>query len=630
MNTYILILCGVLALVAVVAIVWAILLGRDVRTARAQYTAVQGSLETTEAELGNAREARRHAEQELAVVKATAEQQIHMLEARNEEQQREAEKRRAEEAARYQKRIEEQQREAEQRRTEEIEHLKSHFKSLSAEILTEQSKQFRETNKESMDVLLKPFRDNITEFRQRVEHIYSHENEQRGELKNELKHLLELNQRITTETTNLTNALRGNSKVQGDWGGTMLETILDSSSLVKGVHYLTQHNLKDAEGNNPRPDVILRLPEEKQIVIDSKVSLTAYVNYTAATDETERRAHLADHVASLRKHIKELGNKIGALYLSTLLRGETAPGTRNANMLLSDKVSRILVGMGLYEIRNFSFISPKLLDKLNLSADDKRLNVLKLINPLGEDTSVMRSTLVPSVLGTVSLNQNRNNEAAMLYEISPVFDMSSYKQGDLPHEQPMLCIGAYGPKVDFYLVRDIVLDMLARFGVTCEIIPGAEPYHHPGRAAKLMVGDVCLANVAEVHPAIMAAFELTKRTVIAEVNLELLGELRCKMGHVHALPKFPAVTRDIALVMDEKTTVGSVLGSIRKAGGALLESAEMFDIYRGAQLGEGKKSVAFSLAFRNSERTLSDDDVNPLMKKILAACEKDNGAVLRL
>ena len=315
---------------------------------------------------------------------------------------------------------------------------------------------------------------------------------------------------------------------------------------------------------------------------------------------------------------------------STLLRGETAPGTRNANMLLSDKVSRILVGMGLYEIRNFSFISPKLLDKLNLPADDKRLNVLKLINPLGEDTSVMRSTLVPSVLGTVSLNQSRNNETAMLYEISPVFDMSAYQPGELPHEQPMLCIGAYGPEVDFYRIRDIVLDMLARFGVSCEIIPGAEPYHHPGRAAKLMAGDVCLANVAEVHPATMAAFEISKRTVIAEVNLELLAALRCKMGHVHALPKFPAVTRDIALVMDEATTVGSVLSSIRKAGGVLLESAEMFDIYRGAQLGEGKKSVAFSLAFRNSERTLSDDDVNPLMKKILENCEKNNGAVLRL
>jgi len=315
---------------------------------------------------------------------------------------------------------------------------------------------------------------------------------------------------------------------------------------------------------------------------------------------------------------------------STLLRGETAPGTRNPNMLLSDKVSRILCGMGLYEIRNFSFISPKLIEKLNLAANDKRNKTVVLTNPLGEDTSVMRSTLVPSMLGTISLNQSRNNETAMLYEISPIFDASEYKQGELPHEQPMLCIGAYGPKVDFYLVRDIVLDTVARFGVSCEVIPGAEPYHHPGRAAKLMVGDVCLATVAEVHPQTMEAFEISKRTVIAEVNLELLGKIRSKMGHVHALPKFPAVTRDIALVMDEATTVGSVLASIRKAGGALLESAEMFDIYRGAQLGEGKKSVAFSLAFRTAERTLSDDDVNPLMKKILESCEKNCGAVLRL
>lgn len=287
MNSYILILCVVLALVAVVAIGFAIVLRRDLRASRAQTKAVEGDLDAVRRALGVERDERTRAEQALAVAKATAEQQIESLTARNEEQRAEAEK----------------------RREEELSHLKSHFKSLSAELLTEQSKQFRETNKESMDTLLKPFRDNITEFRQRIEHIYSHENEQRGELKNELQHLMELNRRITTETTNLTNALRGNSKVQGDWGETMLETILDSSSLVKGVHYLTQHNLKDAEGNNLRPDVILCLPEEKQIVIDSKVSLTAYVNYSAATDEGERRQHLADHIASVRKHVKELGNK---------------------------------------------------------------------------------------------------------------------------------------------------------------------------------------------------------------------------------------------------------------------------------------------------------------------------------
>lgn len=315
---------------------------------------------------------------------------------------------------------------------------------------------------------------------------------------------------------------------------------------------------------------------------------------------------------------------------STLLRGQTAPGTRNAHMRLTDKAGRILVGKGLYEIRNFSFISPKLVEKLGLKPDDTRLSPLVVTNPLGEDTSVMRSTLVPSMLGTLALNQSRNNESAMLYEIAPVFDVSARRSGELPHEQPALCIGAYGASVDFYVVRDIVLDMLSRFGVKCDIVPGAEPYHHPGRAARLMVGERCIGSVAEVHPRVMGEFELSKRTIIAEVNLELLAELRKKMGHVRSLPKFPAVTRDIALVMDEATTVGSVLASIRRAGGAMLEKAEMFDIYRGAQLLTGKKSVAFSLSFRTAERTLSDEDVNPLMKKILAACEKECGAVLRL
>lgn len=287
MNIGIITLCSLLALAAIIATLRAIVLGRDIRALRESITTTQHDLESSQQALDSAREERNRAEQALAVAEATAEQQIASLRARNEEQQREAEK----------------------RRNEEIEHLKSHFKSLSAEILSEQSKQFRETNKESMDLLLKPFRDNITDFRERVEQIYSHENVQRGELKNELKHLMELNHRITTETTNLTNALRGNSKVQGDWGETMLETILDSSSLVKGVHYHTQHNLKDPDGNNLRPDVILCLPEEKQIVIDSKVSLTAYVNYSSSTDEEERRQHLAAHVASVRKHVKELGNK---------------------------------------------------------------------------------------------------------------------------------------------------------------------------------------------------------------------------------------------------------------------------------------------------------------------------------
>lgn len=189
------------------------------------------------------------------------------------------------------------------------EQLREQFRTLAGDVLGEQSRRFKEENRESMDVILKPFKDNIKDFRERVESIYSHQNEQSGALKSELQRLMELNARITTETTNLTMALKGNSKVQGDWGEVILETILENFNFIRGVHYHTQHNLKDEQGQNLRPDVILNLPGGKQIVIDSKVSLTAYVNYVAAEDDIARRTAMAAHVESVRKHVKELSAK---------------------------------------------------------------------------------------------------------------------------------------------------------------------------------------------------------------------------------------------------------------------------------------------------------------------------------
>lgn len=196
------------------------------------------------------------------------------------------------------------------RQQEEFEKvLREQFKALAGDVLGEQSRRFKEENRESIDVILKPFKDNISEFRRRVEDIYSHQTEQSGALKNELHRLMDLNVKITTETTNLTNALKGNSKVQGDWGEMILDTILDNSRLIKGVHYYTQQNLKDEEGNNLRPDVILNLPNKRQIVIDSKVSVKAYVRSVEAETETERKMAMASHIDSLRQHVKELSRK---------------------------------------------------------------------------------------------------------------------------------------------------------------------------------------------------------------------------------------------------------------------------------------------------------------------------------
>ena len=192
---------------------------------------------------------------------------------------------------------------------EKNEMLMLQFEKTANDIFERKTRQLRDTNKESLDIILKPLKDNISDFKNRVEEIYSKETEGRGALKSELNRLMELNRRITEETNNLTSALRGNSKVQGDWGEMVLHTILESSNLQKGIHYTTQSNIKDAEGNNLRPDVIVNLPDGKKIVIDSKVSLTAYVNYCSAEDEESRRRTMNDHLRSIRSHVNELGRK---------------------------------------------------------------------------------------------------------------------------------------------------------------------------------------------------------------------------------------------------------------------------------------------------------------------------------
>ena len=212
-------------------------------------------------------ETRLRTETELAALRASSQTEIAGLKQKN------AEERAAEKAEREQ--LEER--------------FRLQFKNLATEILGEQSQRFKETSRESIDILLKPFKENIVDFRKRVEEIYTTQTSQRGELKSELKRLMELNQTISTEARNLTDALKGNSKVQGDWGEMLLETILDNSALTKGIHYETQYNVKDEEGRNLRPDVVLHLPEKKDIVIDSKVSLTAFVAYTAAATDEERR-----------------------------------------------------------------------------------------------------------------------------------------------------------------------------------------------------------------------------------------------------------------------------------------------------------------------------------------------------
>ena len=314
---------------------------------------------------------------------------------------------------------------------------------------------------------------------------------------------------------------------------------------------------------------------------------------------------------------------------STLMNGVTMPGFRNARAVFSDRVKDALVGMGMFEVLNYSFISPRWIEKLNLPADDARRSTVVLRNPLGEDTSVMRTTLVPSMLNTVAANLNRGIAEGRLFELSKAFTPSE-QAGELPAEHLSLCLGAFGEDVDFYTMKNYVVWLLAKFGVTAAIEAGGDGYYHPGRKAVMSVNGVKLAALGEIHPDVAQAFDIgSRRVYVAEVDLDALMPLEKDFYGIKPLPKFPSVSRDIAVVVAEAVGAGSMMDLICRTAAKTLEDVKLFDIYRGEKLGAGRKSVAFAITLRAPDRTLTDEEINATMDKILKALNKAFGAELR-
>lgn len=241
----------------------------------------------------------------------------------------------------------------------------------------------------------------------------------------------------------------------------------------------------------------------------------------------------------------------------------------------------------------------------------------------------MRPTLVCDMLKTLAFNMNHSTEKACLYEMAAVFNHHQPTEEGLPTETQTLCLGAYGADVDFFTVRGAVEAILRSCGITCEVERGGDCYYHPGRVAKLVRGNEVFAMVGEVHPEVAERYNLSKRAVVAEVNLKTLLEYFKPMGEMKPLPRFPAMTRDLALVMKEEVSVGPLMAAMRKAAGNLLESIAMFDVFRGVQVGLGNKSVAFSLTFRAADRTLTDEEVQKATEKVLKTCAEKFDAVIR-
>ena len=346
---------------------------------------------------------------------------------------------------------------------------------------------------------------------------------------------------------------------------------------------------------------------------------TLFCRIPSHRDDVEGAADLAEEVMRIYgcEHI------VGRPMRGDIIRGKKLPNARKA-----DHVKRVLTAAGLREIVTYSFISRKAVDALRLAQDDPRRAVITLLNPLGEEYSTMRTQLTTSMLTVLSTNFSRKLPAVRFFEVGKRFIPHALPLTEQPDELPTLSIGLYGEGEDFFTLKGIVERLCDAFGARPSYAASAEPYLHPGRQAEATVTDRRLAVLGEVHPEVAAAYGIDTRVYVAELDLSLLYALPQPRVLYRPLPRHPAVERDLALLCDDDKPVAEIERAIRSAGGHLLESVELFDVYRGAQILAGKKSVAYSLKFRTADRTLSDEDIDPVMKKIFTKLEQI-GCLLR-
>ncbi|MBE5787977.1 MAG: phenylalanine--tRNA ligase subunit beta, partial [Clostridiales bacterium] len=312
----------------------------------------------------------------------------------------------------------------------------------------------------------------------------------------------------------------------------------------------------------------------------------------------------------------------------TRLRGASPMGGLNDKSRRQAELRKALTGMGFYETMTFSFISAKAIANLGLKEEDKRNQPLMVRNPLGEDTACMRTSLLPGLLKTLSTNAKNGNENGRIYELGTIFDAQNRTAENLPTENPALAIGMYGD-VDFYAIRGVVEALCRQAGMEWEIASCDEPYLHPGRRCAILVNGEELAVLGEVHPDTAEKFDIPGRAYVAHINLPLYFANTQPIAQVKSIARFPAVNRDLALVMADSQQVGPLMHAMKAGCGALLEDIRMFDVFRGVQIGEGNKSVAFSLTIRAADHTLTEEEINRVTDKALKIAKEQFNAVLR-
>ena len=333
-------------------------------------------------------------------------------------------------------------------------------------------------------------------------------------------------------------------------------------------------------------------------------------------------------------HYSDLSEEVARFYgynniPCTLVRGETTRGGYNPEQLLEQQLGSLCRAVGYDEIITYSFISPTYYDKIRWAADDPRRASFRILNPLGEDTSIMRTTTLPSMLEILTRNYNFRNKAVKLYEIGRTYGLGG-KDG-LAIESKYLTLGTYGAGTTFFTLKGVVEAVLTDIraqGIRYEACTD-NPSYHPGRCAKVYRGDEYIGVFGQIHPLVAQNYGIDAELYCAELSLDALMKARGADPIYTPLPRFPAVSRDIAIVCDKKIPVAHLIDCIMKSGGEYLKGCSLFDIYTGSHIADGMKSVAFSLTMRADDQTLTDEHAEETVNAVLSALESKFGAKMR-
>ncbi|MBR3751950.1 MAG: phenylalanine--tRNA ligase subunit beta, partial [Ruminiclostridium sp.] len=333
------------------------------------------------------------------------------------------------------------------------------------------------------------------------------------------------------------------------------------------------------------------------------------------------------------EHYSDLAEEVARFFgynniPTTAMNGATTQGGYSKEQMLERNLGTVCRSMGFDEIITYSFISPTYYDKIRMPEDSPLRKSMKIMNPLGEDTSIMRTTILPSMLEILTRNYNYRNKSAYLYELGRTyFEL----EDGLADEPKVLSLGMYGPAESFFTLKgavETILESIRAEKVTF-VAESGNPSYHPGRCAKVYVNGAEIGVLGQIHPLVAANYGVDTELYCAELSFDALFGARGADPEYQPLPKFPAVTRDIAVLVDTAVTVGALEECILGAAKGLLKEVKLFDIYNGANLPEGKKSVAFNLVLRADDRSLTAQEADDEVKAVLEALEKEFGAALR-